>query len=386
MKHVNLLVASLALGLIVLDSCKKENSEFTPQSLTGDNPSVIRQGDNAVGAVYLLDNAVAGNNVVVYNRGSNGNLTGAGSFSTGGNGTGGGLGSQGAITLSEDNNYLFACSAGSNEVSVFNVNGTNLTRVDKVSSWGTRPISLTAHDNLLYVLNAGGTGGISGFTIGADGHLSHLAGSDRPLSNGAAGPAQIAFNSSGTVLVVTEKANNLIDTYTLDAMGLPGNVTTYPSAGNTPFGFGFGNDDKLIVSDAFGGAPGASAMSSYNVSSSGNVNLITGPVATTQTAACWVAVTNNGKYCYTTNTGSASVSGYNISSTGELSLLNASGVSGVTDTSPIDMALSRNSKYLYTLNSGGHSISMFSVNNDGSLVSIGVTTGLIPGTVGMVAR
>ena len=386
MKKANLFLACLALGLIVLDSCKKEDSDFIPQSSAGDHASLSRQGDNSVGAVYILDNAVTGNQVIVYSRASDGSLTSAGSYPTGGNGTGSGLGSQGSVVLSEDHDYLFAVNAGSNDVSVFSVNGTQLTSLDKVSSGGMRPISVTAHENLVYVLNAGGTGNISGFTIGADGHLTHIAGSDKPLSSGAAGPAQVQFNPSGTQLVVTEKSTNMIDTYSIDANGSPGNVVAHPSSGATPFGFDFGKNDQLIVSDAFGGAPGASAVTSYVLSGSGNLNLVTGPVATNQTAACWLVVTNNGKYCYTTNTGSASVSGYSIDDSGALTLLNAGGVTGATGASPIDMALSRNSKYLYTLNTTGHSISMFHVNNDGSLSNVGTATGLLPGSVGIAAQ
>lgn len=385
MKKTNLILAGLALSLIALNGCKKDNFD-SPNASSGTDNSVERQGDNAVGAVYTMENAVTGNTISVYSRASDGTLTSAGNVSTGGNGTGGGLGSQGAIVLNADNSYLYACNAGSNDVTVFSVYGTNLTWVDKVSSRGTRPISVTAHGNLLYVLNAGGNGNISGFIIGVDGHLSPLAGSDKPLSGNAVGPAQIEFNDDGTQLVVTEKATNMIDTYSIDANGLASAVAAHASTGNTPFGFGFGKNNQLIVSDAFGGAPGASALSSYTLSNSGILNLITGPVATTQTAACWVAVTNDGRFCYTTNTGSASVSGYSISNSGALTLLDVNGVTGVTGTSPIDMSLSRNSKFLYTLNSSGHSISSFKVNNNGSLTHLGEVSGLLPGSVGITAQ
>ena len=42
-----------------------------------------------------------------------------------------------------------------------------LTRTDVVASGGTMPTSLTVHDGVLYVLNAGGDGSISGFTTWA---------------------------------------------------------------------------------------------------------------------------------------------------------------------------------------------------------------------------
>src|SRR5690242_1579554 len=52
---------------------------------------------NQPGAVYALTNAVDGNAVFVYARGADGSLTPAGSFPTGGAGSGAGLGSQNAV-------------------------------------------------------------------------------------------------------------------------------------------------------------------------------------------------------------------------------------------------------------------------------------------------
>ena len=94
--------------------------------------------------------------------------------------------------------------------------------VDVVDSGGIRPISLTLHDDLLYVLNEGGTPNITGFDVGEDGTLTPLAGSTRPLiDGGAADPAQIGFSHDGDLLVVTDKAGNRLDTYTINDDGLP---------------------------------------------------------------------------------------------------------------------------------------------------------------------
>ena len=128
--------------------------------------------------------------------------------------------------------------------------------IDVVDSGGVRPISLTVHEDLLYVLNEGGTPNITGFTIGDDGTLTPLAGSTQPLIGGTgADPAEVSFNSDGTLLVVTEKLGNRLDTYIVDQNGLPSAPIDNASSGMTPFGFSFNNDDFLIVSEAFGGAP-----------------------------------------------------------------------------------------------------------------------------------
>src|SRR5262245_43996796 len=59
------------------------------------------------GAVYTMDNAASENHVLAFQRAADGKLTSAGSFATGGNGAGSGLGSQGAVILSDNTRWLF---------------------------------------------------------------------------------------------------------------------------------------------------------------------------------------------------------------------------------------------------------------------------------------
>lgn len=387
MKRFRAIFISATIGSVAIYGCKKSafNEEGrTPQSISA---KAISSAANSSGAVYVLSNQASGNDVLVYARSSDGSLSAAGSFSTTGNGTGAGLGSQGSVTLHDfaGNSYLYAVNAGSNDVTVFSVNGNTLTWVDKVSSHGITPISVTAHDDLLYVLNGGGPGNISGFHISTDGHLTYLENSTRALSTDDAGPAQIQFNNAGTQLVVTEKNTNKISTYSVHDNGLTSDVSSHPAIGITPFGFGFDNHDQLIVTDAFGGAAAQSAVTSFNLSNAGNFSLIDGPEGTKQTSACWLAITNNGKYCYATNTGSASITGYSITN-GNLALLNASGVTATTGTTPIDVALTNSSRFLYNVNSTSHSITGFRVNEDGSLEAIGSVNDLPAGAVGIAAK
>jgi hypothetical protein len=63
---------------------------------------------------------------------------------------------------------------------------------------------------------------------------------------------------------------------------------------------------------------------SQPVSATIHRDLVYVSVATHQTAACWVVVTEDGRFAYTTNTGSGSISGYEIDD-GALTLLNADG-------------------------------------------------------------
>ena len=259
--------------------------------------------------------------------------------------------------------------------------------MDKVGSGGTRPVSLTVHDDLLYVLNGGGTNNITGFSIGEWGKLTPIANSTKPLSAAATGPAQVQFTPDGDALVVTEKGTNKIDIYTVED-GIANGPAVRDSNGVTPFGFAFDKRGHLIVSEAFGGAPNQAALSSYNVSDeSSNISVISPSVKDGQSAACWVVVTKNGRYAYTTNTASGSVSGYRVANDGKLTLL-GDGLTAVigAGTGPIDAALSKSSQFLYVLNSGIGTVNGYRVEANGSLSSTGNVGGLPPGTNGLVAN
>jgi hypothetical protein len=340
------------------------------------------------GAVYTLTNAAAGNAVAVFDRDANGSLAQAGTVATGGLGSGTGLGSQGALVRS--GTRLLAVNAGSNPVALLTIGGDgDVLLRDTAPSGGIGPISVTIHRDVAYVVNQGDAAtpaNISGFAV-AGGELTPLAGSTRPLSAANPAPAQVEFTKDGTLLVVTEKDTNRIVTYAVDGAGLAGPPNAQASAGQTPFGFAFDPHGRLIVSEAFGGAPDASAMSSYRVAPSGTIAPVSASVGTTETAACWVVVTDDGRFTYTTNTGSGSVSGYRIGRDGSLALLDADGRTGETGpgSEPIDAALAARSRLLYVLEAGTHEISGFRVRGDGGLVPLGATGGLPAGAAGLVA-
>jgi 6-phosphogluconolactonase (cycloisomerase 2 family) len=351
--------------------------------LTGLAANAATASAHQQGAVYTLTNSPGGNAVKVFHRTRHGSLIPGGEFATGGTGTGTGLGNQGAIAL--DGRRLFAVNPGSDSISAFEVDGGVLELVDTIASGGDRPTSLTVDDRFLYVLNAGGAGNVTGFKLSRHGALRPLAGSTRPLSGSGTDPAQVSFDPEGELLVVTEKATNLIDVYEVARDGRASGPSMHPSAGATPFGFGFDRRDHLIVSEAFGGATDQSAVSSYEIDDH-ELDPITPSAATTETAACWIVVTGNGRFTYTTNTGSGSISGYRVGRDGDLTLLDADGRTGITGPGPIDMALTRGSRFLYSLNSGDGTLSGFRVESDGVLAPVGGASAIPAGATGLVAR
>ena len=335
------------------------------------------------GRVFTLSNSPTGNRVLVFDRQANGTLAANGSFATGGTGTGAGVGSQGALVLSEDGHRLVAVNAGSNDVSLFAVRRDGLRLLDTAPSGGTMPVSLTVHHDLVYVLN-GGDNTISGLKI-EDGALDPVVGSTRSLVHPSAIAPQIGFTPDGGQLIVTEKTTDTIDVFNVHGNGTTGAPYANVSNGATPFGFAFDQRGHLIVSNAAGGATDASSLTSYWVRDNGRLVTIDGPVPTTETAACWVVVSKNGHYVYTTNTGSGSVSGFRIGNRGSLTLLEADGVSATTGASPIDVDFSGNGRFLYNLNGESHSISIERMRADGSLDPVGTVSGLPTAAVGIAA-
>jgi len=333
------------------------------------------------GAAYVITNSPAGNAVLAYTRSGDGSLAPDGSFPTGGTGSGAGLGSQGAVIVSDDHQWLFAVNAGSNSISSFQIRPAGLLLVDTKPSGGTMPTSLAFRRGLIYVLNAGVPNNVTGFTVGDDGTLTALAGSTRPLSDGSTMPAQVGFDDNGAVLIVTERATNRIDTYTIGADGLPTGPIVHASAGPTPFGFAVDKRNTLFVSEA--GAGGGA--SSYHVGADGSLAPASSMVMTGQRAACWAVVTKNGRYGYVTNAGTGNISGFAIGADGSASLLNADGVTAVTGGNPTDAAVSLNGQFLYARVAATNTIAVFRIGSDGSLAPLPPLTGTPAGLAGLAA-
>jgi len=345
----------------------------------------------AAGAVYTMSNSSTANTILRFNRSPDGQLSPAGVFLTGGRGTGGGLGNQGALAIDDEKGFLFAVNPGSNNISVFRITEDGLQLEDVAGSNGSRPISITVNHKFLYVLNNGGAVGgsdsIAGFKIDKNGHLSSIV-SGIPLTAPSVGPAQIGFNADGDVLIVTEKNTNKIDLFSVDDEGVASGPQVVASAGNTPFGFAFGKRDQVFVSDAFGGAANAGAVSSYKVTGGQGLETIEPAANDKQSAPCWVVVTNDGRFTYTTNTGSGTISGYGIGFDGSLRLLNENGQTADTGkgSTPIDAALSNNSRFLYVLTPGSQSIQGFDIASDGNLSPISQASDIPSSANGLVAR
>ena len=384
-------------ALLFLFSCEKEDlmendENFQAEAASASSNQLFEQAfakdsEGVAGAVFTMSNSTEGNAIIAFTRSATGDLQLLDEYPTNGYGTGAGLGSQGALVLFK-NKILLAVNAGSNDMSALRITPTGLKLIAKVKTQGVKPISLTAHKNMVYVLNAGDDStppNITGFQFDNEDSMYPIKSYTKPLSGDMVGPAQVQFSPNGYQLIVTEKGTNQIISYNISMDGEPSDPIVNPSVGMTPFGFTFDKKGRLLVSEAFGGT--ASAVSSYYLGNDGQLEVISPSVdAPGEQAACWIVLSKNDQYAYTTNTATNSVSAFMVEDTGMLSLL-GDPKAGMTGAGPIDMALSQNSRFLYTLNSGDNSISAFMLEIDGSLTPMaGIESGLPAGAVGLAAR
>jgi 6-phosphogluconolactonase (cycloisomerase 2 family) len=291
-------------------------------------------------------------------------------------GTCAGLGSQGAVALSDNGRVLLAVDAGSNDIASFRVTRSGLALAGRVPSRGVMPVSVTVHGRDAYVLNAGGVSNVAAFRVGSDGTLTPRFGGREPLSALNAGAAQVGVSPDGRSLVVTEKASQQLETFPL-RRGLPGDPTITPSSGPVPFGFAFDRRGDAIVSEASN-----STVSSYRVGSDSSLRLITASAQTLQGAACWVAVTPDSRFAYTGNAATGSISGFAIGRDGSLTRITEDGRTA-SSPRPNDLAIAGG--YLYAINPIAGSVTEYRINGDGTLVGLGAATGLPQGLAGLAA-
>lgn len=339
------------------------------------------------GVVFVQTNEPGGNKIDVFNRGDDGRLSLAGTYPTGGLGgvaapgsESDHLASQGSLALAGDRT-LIAVNAGSDTVTSFRVHGNRLQLRSLVSSGGQFPASVAVNGRLVYVLNSGGTGIVSGFLLRGS-RLVPIPGSARSLGlangdppNFLTSPGQVGFTPDGSKLLVTTKAStSSVDVFAVGPDGrLSATPVVNPSATPVPFAFTFSPAGRLVDGEA-----GASSVTTYAVESGGTLS---DPRSASdgQTALCWIL--RIGNYYYVSNTASNNLSSFTVDSAGTPSLLQA--VAATTNAGPIDLAAGGG--YLYAETGTNGTVDEFAVNSDGTLTSIGTVAGLPPGLEGIAA-
>src|SRR5438067_2594533 len=216
------ILAIAALGATAAAAATQSDDD--DEQLNGDAAPDGR-GASPAHAVFVQTNDPARNAIVVYDRESDGSLRFAATYLTGGKGSrtigapSDPLASQGSLVYDRARRLLFAVNAGSDTVSIFDVEGDRLALNQVVPSGGPFPVSIAVRGKLVYVLDAGLAGFVSGFRI-EQGRVEPIEGSTRTLGLAntnppffLSSPAQVGFTRDGNHLRVTTKSFNFVEEF-----------------------------------------------------------------------------------------------------------------------------------------------------------------------------
>jgi hypothetical protein len=360
------------LGTAVASTTALLAAASASASATGTRHTAFVQTDNT-----------SGNQVVAYDRATDGTLSEAGTYSTGG--LGGALegsvvdhlASQASLTYDEPNGLLYAVNAGSDTISVFAVFGDRLALRQVLSSGGSFPVSIAVENGVVYVLNAKEGGSLQGFKV-AEGRLVAIPGSGRALGLNPTAtpqftntPGQVAFSPDGSQLLVTTKANGSdVDVFKVEPSGSLSSAPLVNSLpGAVPFAVSFDSKGNVLVSEA-----GTNSLASFALAEDGALTQLDS-VATAQSATCWVVRADD--RFYASNAGSASLSGFRAQLGGQV--LAPLGTTS-TDGGTVDAAVPREGHFLYVQGGAAGVVDEFAIEGNGALSRIGSVT--VPGAVG----
>lgn len=331
-----------------------------------------RGGSEAGHAVFVQTNDLEGNGVAAYRINPDGTLWYLNTYSTGGLGgraTGSAsdpLASQGSLQLLPDAGLLLAVNAGSATISVFQVDGDRLELSQVLPSGGPFPAGLAVHDNLVYVLDAGGQGYVSGYRVGG-GKLHPIENSTRTLLLGNSdtpfflgSPAQAGFTPNGEHLIVTTKTHNTVDVFSVGSDGRLSDAPTKNAAAPVPFAFDFDGAGRMVLNFA-----GSSSLQTFTVNDDNTITPVGAATGDGQAALCWT--TTAAGFEYASNTGSASVSQFHLSSNGTVTLVNSTAATAIPGA--IDSGAA-GGRFLYVQSGSSSSVHVFSIGAGGSLVRI----------------
>jgi 6-phosphogluconolactonase (cycloisomerase 2 family) len=325
-------------------------------------------------ALFVESESASGNRVLAYNRASDGTISFAGSYATGGVGstavgaTADPIASQDGLTLINNDNELVATNSGSDTVTVFAVEGSHLTYLQQVGSQGQFPVSVASNGNSVAVLNAGGTGSVAQFRL-FGGFLSPLNAQVRSLNLSNTTPpdfhhgaGEVAYSPNGKFLIVNTKLST--NSFEVFPLGFNGSLAVTPvvtAADNPlPFAFVFDGAGNIVSAEA-----GTSSVSTYSINSNGSLTSL-GTVADGQAALCWISGANG--YFFGSNAGSGNVSSFDENSAGAPQLVNAT--AAVAHAGTIDSAVSPDGQDLYVESGGAGTVDAYSIGAGGTLTQI----------------
>jgi hypothetical protein len=285
----------------------------------------------AVATVYTeSNNPAAGQNAVLaFRQNPNGSLTQIGSFNTGGTGqinlpkVIGPDDSSQEVVATPNGRFLFAVNQGSNSISSFRIDADgSLDLIGTFASEGVQPDSIGIARDKLYVSNRGDSAvghpgtvapNITGFQIGNDGSLTPIPGSTVTFPVDTS-PSQNLISPNGRLLFAdifavpgsTAAQGNTLTPFQIERDGnldlAPGGNVGAPVSPPLLLGAAFNPDQRII----YAGLTAVNEVAVFTYAKSGQLTFV-GDVPVQGSGPCWAAVSADGRFLYTGDTGTDSI-------------------------------------------------------------------------------
>lgn len=355
-----------------------ENNTMTVElrSQTGSFITVSLMRDD--GYVYANNDLSGPNTVSAFSVDANGALTPiTGSpFATGGSGAGGGFFAVNPITIATARKLLFVANEQTNNISVFSIDPATgaLTLVpgSPFSTGGASGAGISlgvTPDNQFLFASSSGSNDITVFSIAANGKLTSILGS--PFAAGGT-PDGIKVSPDGRFLAVALISRDAVGIFTIASNGaltaVPG--SPFPAAAS---GAVAGVDINCASSLLFGGEAN-SAGTNIDVFSIGSNGALT-PIPSSPFNNQGIGINSNvvflspsDEHLFVSNQDTNTITVFNVASDGTLSLIPDSPFADPGG-SPTTLATNEAGTLLY-VNKDNGTVSVFRIAADGKLTSV----------------
>jgi 6-phosphogluconolactonase len=285
-----------------------------------------------------------------------------------------------ALALHPSKKFLYAANSAENDISLFTIatDGmlTEVTPRTSISNGtdASTPTMLAMDPGgaYLYVGNAGGTTSISVFSINStSGQLTPISGS--PFAIGIS-PLNMVLAPGGNILYVTGGgAPGWIEAWNLSS-GVLLSPPQLVQPGTNPYGLAISpNGSYLYTANT-----GDNSISEFSIGSSGLTEISGSPIGESYTAPLALLVDNTSSYLFVANEGSTNLAGYSIGSGGGITLLASSPFA--TNAGPDTIASDTAGKYLFVGNQSSPVVQSFGLNTSNGTLEI-IQKYAVPGTV-----
>ena len=272
--------------------------------------------------------------MLAFHQNSDGSLTQFASFNTGGTGqinlpkVIGPDDSSQEVVATPDGRFLFAVNQGSNSVSSFRIDrdGT-LHLIGTFDSGGVQPDSIGIAGNKLYVSNRGDSAvghpgtvapNITGFRIRGDGMLAPIPDSTVTFPVDTS-PSQNLISPNGRLLFAdifavpgsTAAQGNTLAPFQIEHNGslnlAPGGNVGAPANPPLLLGAAFNPNQRII----YAGLTAVNEVAVFTYDKSGQLTFV-GDVPVQGGGPCWAAVSADGRFLYTGDTGTDSIGVFSL--------------------------------------------------------------------------